>query len=438
MSDEIVSIVVTCTNAEARNVFGNNWKELTLPELKRYLGLLILAGVYRSNKEPITHLWNKVSGRPIFSKAMARNRFTAITRCLRFDQRETRADRRERDKLAPLREISNMIQRKCISNYRCSSYLCIDEQLVIFRGRCGFKVYMPSKPGRYGIKIWVCADVKTAYCCNFDVYTGRVGRTSEVGQGERVVLQLTEPFADSGRNVTADNFFSTLHLVRALLARRLTFVGTVRKNKPFLPLEFQGPCGMQETESLFAFQKDVTIVKYIPKARRAVTLISSMHHDAALSAESHKKPEIILTYNETKGGVDNLDKLVRTYSCGRKTKRWPVILFANLIDICAYNAFICFIHVHPHYHRNKSHKRRLFLEELALQLIGDLDNDGDENVPIAVLQPVAAGTGRRRKRRCSMCPRIDDKKTPDECRRCHMPICKAHVIRLCPRCSQRE
>jgi len=38
--------------------------------------------------------------------------------------------------------------------------VCVDKQLALFRGRCPFKVYIPSKPGKYEIKIWVCTITK--------------------------------------------------------------------------------------------------------------------------------------------------------------------------------------------------------------------------------------------------------------------------------------
>lgn len=49
----------------------------------------------------------------------------------------------------------------------------VDEYLVGFRGRCPFKQYIPSKPAKYGIKIWAACDAKTSYCFNMQVYTGK-------------------------------------------------------------------------------------------------------------------------------------------------------------------------------------------------------------------------------------------------------------------------
>ena len=41
--------------------------------------------------------------------------------------------------------------------------ITVDEQLVPFRGRCSFIQYMPSKPDKYGIKIFWACDSETAY-----------------------------------------------------------------------------------------------------------------------------------------------------------------------------------------------------------------------------------------------------------------------------------
>lgn len=47
-----------------------------------------------------------------------------------------------------------------------SDCVTIDEQLVPFRGRCRFLQYMPSKPAKYGLKIfWMC-NARVPYALN--------------------------------------------------------------------------------------------------------------------------------------------------------------------------------------------------------------------------------------------------------------------------------
>ncbi|XP_039648491.1 uncharacterized protein LOC120554009 [Perca fluviatilis] len=98
----ILEIAVTATNLEGPRKCGNDWKMTDATELRGYLGLLLLAGVYRSRNEALESLWHEESGRAIFRATMSLKRFHALSRLLRFDDRETRGARRASDKLAAI------------------------------------------------------------------------------------------------------------------------------------------------------------------------------------------------------------------------------------------------------------------------------------------------------------------------------------------------
>lgn len=119
--------------------------------------------------------------------------------------------------------------------------------------------------------------------------------------------------------------------------------------------------------------------------------MSTLHRDAAVSSREDKKPDIILDYNKNKGGVDNLDKVTGTYTCKRKTKRWPMVVFYNILDVSAYNAFVVWTEINPGWNAGKPFKRRLFLEEFwssggSLWLIPTLKDDSGcpEPKPLSV------------------------------------------------------
>ena len=63
-----------------------------------------------------------------------------------------------------------------------------------------------------------------------------------------------------------------------------------------------------------------------------------MHHDVSVAGEVHTR-DIILHYNVTKSGVDNLNHISTMYTTRRKVNRWPVVLFGNCIDVGAVSAF---------------------------------------------------------------------------------------------------
>ena len=147
--------------------------------MKAFIGLLYLAGVYRSSGKSTDELFDIRDGRPIFHATMSPKRFKVISRVIRFDDKESRNARRERDKLAPIRDVYDawvQTLSKCFLMYET---LTIDKQLVAFRGRCPFRQFMTSKPAKYGVKLWLMWDSTTSYALNLQVYMGNVGDRPE-------------------------------------------------------------------------------------------------------------------------------------------------------------------------------------------------------------------------------------------------------------------
>ena len=71
---------------------------------------------------------------------MGRNAFQNILRFIRTDNHETRQQRRALDKFAPIREVCNIFPEICQKCLVPESQMCVDEQLIGFRGRCPFRV----------------------------------------------------------------------------------------------------------------------------------------------------------------------------------------------------------------------------------------------------------------------------------------------------------
>ena len=79
----------------------------------------------------------------------------------------------------------------------------------------------------------------------------------------------------------------------------------------------------------------------------------------------------LISYNQIKGGVDSLDQLVHSYMSKRKSRRWPLCFFHNLLDVASVAAFVAWTFKHQNWKASKSHKRRLFLQKLTGQLVED-------------------------------------------------------------------
>ncbi|KAM4016931.1 LOW QUALITY PROTEIN: piggyBac transposable element-derived protein 4-like [Anomaloglossus baeobatrachus] len=462
----IKKVIIAMTNLR-KKVHGNMWNDLHDDDLDAYIGVLLLAGVYKSCNEATDSLWDASTGRNIFRATMSLQKFQMISRVLRFDNRDTRT---KSDKLAPIRDVWEKWVQLLPLMFNPGPEVTVDECFHPFHGKCPFRQYMPSKPGKYGIKIWAACDAKTSYAWNLQIYTGKSASGIRKKQGTRVVLDMM-----TGHNITCDNFFTSYDLEQELLRRKITMVGTVKKTKPELPTELLQMKDRAPLSSKFVFSDTTTAVSYCPKKRRNVVLMSTLHKDAAVSSGSDKKPRIILDYNKNKGGVDNLDKLCRKYT-PRMTRRWPMVVFSNILDVSAYNPFVLWTHIHQGWNSKKKNKRRMFFEELGRFLVKE-HIDQRERVPrdpaaaalVRQLQsstsalPTPTATQRAsspassstspaststttattpvrppdsKRKRCQVCPSNKDRKTNTSCFACKKYLCKEHTksVTFCHTC----
>lgn len=136
---------------------------------------------------------------------------------MRFDDPNTREQQKATDKAAAISEIFGKLLSNSQKAYFLTEHVTIVEMLVPFRGRCGFKVYMPKKPHTYGIKIQRLCDARTSYLYNGYIYTGKdsdgIGLSPEelkLQKPTQTVLRVSQPIHNTNRNVTCDNFFTSI------------------------------------------------------------------------------------------------------------------------------------------------------------------------------------------------------------------------------------
>ena len=81
----------------------------------------------------------------------------------------------------------------------------IDEAMIPFKGRLGFKQYMKNKPTKWGIKAFVRSDATNGYVYHMQIYTGKNAETdSSVGLCSRVVYDLMSGLERKGFDLWYD------------------------------------------------------------------------------------------------------------------------------------------------------------------------------------------------------------------------------------------
>ncbi|KAL4144046.1 hypothetical protein QTP88_006280 [Uroleucon formosanum] len=244
---EMIEHIVECTNIYIDlNIRSKSGRErdarpTNVIEIKSVFGILYTIGALKNGHRKTRDIWsNDGCGINIVMCAMSENRFLFLLRSIRFDDYRSREERKKIDKMTHIRKVFDDFVQNCKMNYTISEYATLDEKLQSFRGRCPFRQYMPNKAAKYVIKIFALVDSISYYTSNLEVYTGvqpdgpfRVDN-SAISVTKRLVL----PILKTGRNVTMDNWFTSISLAEDMLNIKLTIIGTLKKNKREVPPSF--------------------------------------------------------------------------------------------------------------------------------------------------------------------------------------------------------
>ncbi len=73
------------------------------------------------------------------------------------------------------------------------------------------------------------------------------------------------------------------------------------------------------------------------KNKKNVVILSTMHMNVFADDSAKKNPNTVTYYNNTKYGIDVAYQILRKYSTRYGTRRCPVNVFYNVLDIAALN-----------------------------------------------------------------------------------------------------
>jgi len=174
VNEEMQERIVNATNDHCCKTAVADWKFLTVPEFRAFLGLLIAMGANLCRNENLRHLWSDECGIGLFKATMSRNRFQDILRFIRFEYEDTVMSEREKGyRISHILWLWNMFVANVQTMFEPGENLTLDEMLSLFRGRTFLKVFIKSKPGKYGFKIVLLSDAEHRYICNASLFVPR-------------------------------------------------------------------------------------------------------------------------------------------------------------------------------------------------------------------------------------------------------------------------
>lgn len=276
---------------------------------------------------------------------MSRDRYLNILRVLHF------SDNKEpcHSKLAKIQKVICIFKKTFSINFNPFRSLCIDESLVLFKGRLGFKQYIPSKRSRFGIKLFLLCDVETGYILDFIVYAGSETEKKTVGDfgvSGAVVTTLMEKYLNKGHILYVDNWYTSPDLFMYLHQNKTNACGTVKLLRRGLP-KFTTKLNVGERETYNS--GPIMALKW--KDKRDVHMLTTEHRDTLKvttkitnrGRELRKKPQCVVEYNHNMGAVDRSDMMIHNLQCIRRSTRWYKKLFFHFVDLALLNAHALFL-----------------------------------------------------------------------------------------------
>ena len=134
------------------------------------------------------------------------------------------------DPLYKVRPVLDSILIKCcgLIQEECQS---IDEQMVPTKARAPIRQYLPSKPHKWGFKIWASCGV-SGVLYDFDVYVGKSNDYDpnvirDFGNEERLSKLTNTLPSNMNHKVYMGNLFSSLKLFKYLKQEGIWCVGTI-------------------------------------------------------------------------------------------------------------------------------------------------------------------------------------------------------------------
>ena len=185
--------------------------------MKAFLGINILQGVIE-----VPHLdfyWSDSDfwGNAGVKKTMPRDRFKSLSSYMHINDNTTAVARGQQgyDPLHKIAPLYSAVRTNIQTQFNPGMCLAIDEAMIAYKGRSYLKQYLPSKPTKWGFKVWAIADSETGYMTDISIYTGKREHPSKYGLGYDVVMNLSQRYLGRYHHIFFDNLFVYIALVEA-------------------------------------------------------------------------------------------------------------------------------------------------------------------------------------------------------------------------------
>jgi hypothetical protein len=335
---QLIQEFVNHTNAAA----PFDWRHTTVEELYAFIGVHLCMGIDRL---PRLHMyWSEQYNHTFITSLFSRDRFKQLLRFFRIVAPDPAPP--QRDPLPHIQSLAETLNQSFAAHYSPASSLTLDETMVAFKGRSSIKQYIPSKPHKWGYKIYSLAS--DDYLLHFEVYEGKEEAKTAEGSTFHTVMRMIDQYQNRSHILYCDNWFTSPLLLDALKQKGIRVCGSVRRNRKGLPalsvddtdaLNRGDWLQQQKGDTSLAVWKDQKLMWVLynhisPLETATLDRWNDSGHKISIGC-----PKAVRDYFYQARSVDVINQLHYSYRTGRKSVRVWSRLAWWLIDMCIINAF---------------------------------------------------------------------------------------------------
>jgi hypothetical protein len=275
------------------------------------------------------------------------------------------------------------------AHWQGGKFQALDEKLVAFKGHTKFRIHMPNKPKKWGIRFFMLCDSEMYYCRQFVIDT-------------RLSLSMPELFdlfnLTKGQVLFTDRYYTTTALATSLIKRGIGLVGTTQVNRfPVKELVAAFPKGTKKQRERGSYEvyttanDDIAYVAWMDTKPVFFTCTYGSASEVVVQRRQRtgalvdvKAPKVVKLFCDNMGGVDTNNHLCSEhYSTvnDQLTRKWTNKCVFAILDIICANSWI----IYRHYHANSCKSafyRDLFKALLTHDPYEDLGGDDADDAKI--------------------------------------------------------
>lgn len=369
LSDDILTRFCNATNDYAAMIESKSWGELTIPEFKVFICIIVFMGIVKLPERVM--YWQKGQfGQQFPQKLMSARRFEQILSHWHWIlvEEDDRAARKAANPFYLVDGFVERLARNCQHYWKLDQFVDIDEMSIYYKGRHKCRCYNPNKPEKWHFKAFCLNDGQTGYLWNYYLYMG-ASEVREPGWSATAypIKKLTEPFTTlhhKAKNyiMCTDNWYTSFEIAVYLLKTYgIHLIGTIKTNRTGLPKEkiftdkgrnkkHRGDMAMSKTDidghsyyfTAWMDSRPVHGLSTLPTTKSMVQRKMKEDPNGPFRTVQVPRPDMWRWYNYGMGGTDLHDQFNKYYRTTVRCNKWAIRIYTHFITSCVTNAYILY------------------------------------------------------------------------------------------------